>query len=66
MLLSALIITGCVTTKKTEIVLPPMPQRESVPEVTSTKDFARLVNYYEHLVQEWEQWGSVVEEIVGK
>lgn len=29
-----------------------------MPEVTSVKDVANLVNYYEHLVQEWEKWSD--------
>ena len=29
-----------------------------MPPVTSLKDVGELVNYYEHLVQEWEVWGE--------
>jgi hypothetical protein len=49
-------MVGCVSKPKAEIVLPPKPQREIMPEVKSMKDVAELVNYYEHLVQEWEVW----------
>lgn len=37
-----------------------------MPEVTSVKDMANLVNYYEHLVQLWEQWGEDVTVIINK
>jgi len=57
-LLSALTITGCVSKPKKEIVLPPKPQREVMPPVTSLKDVGELINYYEHLVQEWEIWSE--------
>lgn len=26
----------------------------------SVKDYAQILNYYEHLVQEWEQWSNTV------
>ena len=58
------ITVGCKTVPKSKTILPPMPQREIMPKVTSTKDFAKLVNYYEHLVQEWENWGDKVTLIV--
>lgn len=61
-LLSALITVGCVT-NKTDITLPPKPQREVMPEITSVKDFAEVINYYEHLIQKWEQWGFTVEQM---
>ena len=60
-LLFPLTTTGCVTTKKTnKLVLPPKPQREIMPEVESMKDVSKLINYYEHLVQAWEQWSDDV------
>ena len=65
-LLLLLITAGCVTTKKTDLVLPPKPQREIMPEIKTTKDFANVINYYEHLVQEWEKWGDDVEKMVGQ
>ena len=30
----------------------------------SVKDYAQIINYYEHLVQEWEQWYECVEEML--
>jgi hypothetical protein len=36
-----------------------------MPNVTSVKDVAELINYYEHLVQEWEKWGDKVTLILG-
>lgn len=32
----------------------------------SVKDYAQIINYYEHLVQEWEQWSECVEAIVNE
>ena len=64
-LLLPLITAGCATTKA-DLILPPKPQREEMPEIKSTKDFANVINYYEHLVQEWEQWGCSVDEILGQ
>ena len=66
-LFSLLITTGCVTTKKekTKIVLPPVPEREEMPMIETTKDIAKVINYYEHLVQKWESWGDSVILLVG-
>ena len=62
-LLLTLIIQGCATTKsKWEI--PPKPQREEIPELKTFADYAKVINYYEHLVQEWESWGETVTEII--
>lgn len=52
-------MTGC-NTLKTEIVLPPKPQRSEQKQPETLKDYARLVIYYEYLVEEWEQWGEDV------
>ena len=60
----SLTIISCVTTQKTEIVLPEKPERQKMPEVQTVQDVAKLVNYYEHLVREWELWGATVEEAV--
>ena len=65
MLLLLLTTLGCRSLPSKDIVLPPKPQRETMPDVTSVKDVAELVNYYEHLVQEWEKWGDKVTLIVG-
>lgn len=57
-------MTGCVTTGKTEIVLPPKPERQELPKVETVKDYALVINYYEHLLREWESWGQSVTGIV--
>lgn len=44
--------------KVNEIALPQRPERAEQPHCTSVKDMALLINYYEHLVQEWELWGN--------
>lgn len=61
MILLPLIITGCKTTKvEKEIILPPKPQRQELKAPQDLKDVADLLNYYEHLVEEWEAWGDTV------
>lgn len=65
MTLLSLITTACVTNKaQREIVLPPRPERQELPEIRTIKDCATALNYYEHLVQEWELWGNTVIDIV--
>ena len=66
MLLSILIILGCKTpnVEGRDITLPPKPQRRELKEAESIQDIANIMNYYEHLVQEWETWGDSVETIV--
>lgn len=65
MILLPLIITGCKTTKiEKEIVLPPKPQRQELKAPQDLKDLADILNYYEHLVEQWEQWGSTVDAIL--
>ena len=44
-------------------MLPPRPQRQEL-EIESEKDIVHALNYYEHLVQEWEQWADTVEELI--
>ena len=52
---------GCRTTKiEKEITLPPKPQRQELKTPQDLKDVAELLNYYEHLVEEWEVWGETV------
>ena len=59
--------TGCVSNKaEKQIVLPPEPERQEQKAPETTKDLAKLLNYYEHLVQEWEAWGERVKNIVNK
>ena len=64
-ILFLLITLGCKTTKVEEsVTLPPKPHRQELKEPESIQDIANLLNYYEHLVQEWETWGDSVETIV--
>lgn len=65
MILLPLITLGCRTTKvEYEIELPPKPQRQELKAPENLQDVAKILNYYEHLVQEWENWGDKVETIV--
>ena len=65
MTLSLLTIQGCRTTKvEKEIILPPKPQRQENKSPETWQDVADLLNYYEHLVQEWENYGNKVETII--
>ena len=55
-------MTGCKTTeqKKNEITLPQKQQRKELTTPETLKDYAQILNYYEHLVQQWEEWGDTV------
>ena len=65
MILLPLIITGCKTTKvEKEIILPPKPQRQELKSPQDLKDLADILNYYEHLVEQWEAWGNSVDAIL--
>ena len=58
-------LTGCKTTKiEKEIILPPKPQRQELKAPNGLADMVQTLNYYEHLVQQWENWGSTVETIL--
>jgi len=35
-----------------------------MPEIKNIADCAKVINYYEHLVQEWESWGNSTIEIL--
>ena len=61
-----LTIQSCASKPKTEIVLSPQPQRKEMPEVKTMADIATVLNYYEHLVQEWEAWGDKAEKIISE
>ena len=63
---SLLIIQSCVTKPKSEIKLPPRPQRQELKEAETVEDLADMINYYEHLLEEWEAWGDSVELILTK
>ena len=56
------ITTGCQTTKQKN-ELPPKPERQEIQAPQTLKDCAEIINYYEHLVEEWEQWGVVVTDL---
>ena len=56
------ITTGCQTTKQKN-ELPPKPERQELQAPQTLKDCAEIINYYEHLVEEWEAWGELVEEM---
>ena len=65
MILLPLITTGCKTTKvENEIELPPKPERVEQKEPESLSDLADLLNYYEHLVEQWENWGDRAEKLI--
>jgi hypothetical protein len=60
-----LIILGCKTTKvENEIELPPKPQRQELKSPESLSDLADLLNYYEHLVEQWENWADRAEKLI--
>lgn len=65
MLFLLLIMAGCKSTAKNEITLPPKPTRSVMPEINSLKDLANVINYYEHLVEQWEEWGDTVTLMIG-
>ena len=56
------ITTGCRTTKQ-KSELPPKPERQEIQAPQTLKDCAEIINYYEHLVEEWEAWSILVEEM---
>lgn len=65
MTLLLLIIQGCKTTKvEKEIILPPKPQRQELKAPQDLKDIADILNYYEHLVEQWEEWSKSVDAIL--
>ena len=59
-------MTACVSKPEVqrEIILPPMPERTEQKEPENLQDIANLLNYYEHLVQKWELWGTIVSKMV--
>ena len=61
-----LITSACASKTKPQkqIILPPEPQREEQKDPETIQDLADLINYYEHLVQDWENWGERVQNIV--
>ena len=66
--LFTLTTTACVSKQpvQKEIILPPKPQRTQQKEPENLQDVANLLNYYEHLVQEWETWGYFVDKMISE
>ena len=65
MILLPLLIQGCKTTKvEKEIEVPPKPQRQELKSPESLSDLADLLNYNEHLVEQWENWGDRAEKLI--
>jgi len=64
--LLTLTITACISKPKKENdrKLPPMPKRTELAAIETTADLVEALNYYEHLVQEWEAWGIIARDIV--
>ena len=64
-ILLPLTILSCKTIpEEKKITLPPMPEREKLPEVTSIKDMADIIVKQEALIQSWEAWGLNVQGII--
>ena len=64
MLLFLQTMTGCRSNKIEKVyVLPPKPQRKEIQAPQNLQDYAQIINYYEHLVEEWEAWSELVEEM---
>lgn len=61
MILFLATMTGCVTNRRIE--LPPEPERKEIETPRNYKQAALVINYYEHLVQEWEAWAETVEKL---
>ena len=36
-----------------------MPERTELAPIETTADLVEALNYYEHLVEEWEAWGEL-------
>lgn len=57
-----LITAGCASKPvKEKPALPPKPERIELAEPETLQDIAYILNYYEHLVEEWEEWGETAE-----
>ena len=66
LILFLLIIPGCKTIEYVypEYELPAEPEREIIEEPETIEDLALIINYYDSLVSEWEQWSISVKEII--
>ena len=64
-ILLPLIILSCKSIpEEKKITLPPMPEREELPQVTSIKDMAEIIVKQEALIESWEAWGNNVKGII--
>lgn len=59
-------MTGCITVKYVypEYELPAEPTREMLQQPETIEDLALIINYYDSLVLEWEQWAISTKEII--
>lgn len=57
-------MTSCVSTTKSEIILPNKPERSELPHAKDVKDLVYIISEYESLVEQWEAWAQTVEEII--
>ena len=57
---------GCQTvpSNPAAYVLPAKPERKPQASPQTVADYARIILYYELLVQDWESWASTVENII--
>lgn len=59
------IITSCQSSRIEPVIeLPPMPQRQELKSPETLKDYVEIINYYEHLVQEYEVWADTVTKMI--
>jgi hypothetical protein len=56
--LSIAIMSGCASVRAE---LPERPRREPIQKIETAQDVVDALNYYEHLVEEWEVWADTVE-----
>ena len=60
-----LIILSCKSVpEEKKITLPPMPEREELPTVSSVKDMADIIIKQEALIESWEAWGQSVKGLI--
>ena len=60
-----LTILSCKTVpEQKKLTLPPMPQREELPQASSVKDMAEIIVKQEALIESWESWGRNVKELI--
>jgi len=66
LILFLLIIPGCKTIEYVypDYELPAEPVREIIQPPETLEDLALIINYYDSLVSEWEQWSISVKEII--